>query len=232
MKVDLGEMYGHKISFVVSDVPRIIVDNNIFRIGPKWPLGYEYYLTELYIDDKLIDNGPNGDYFFSDFGYYSNGKESEFCLCICDLIDNELAKIFNIDEMITFALPKEIEEYFLKVLKPKGEKLLKASQDEIIERDKLILDDTLIHISYHRSHNYLLSTEILPESKLLSEIQERLNNNRNYFDIKVFSDFEIDFDWDDFSTTKNYLMPYGELKKLLKIIDKEIANKIEYLEHL
>lgn len=139
LRFDLGERAGHTIAFEVNAVPRLKLNS------PNKE--YKYYLKKLYIDDRLMETGKNDNYFLSEFEYYHNGNDKLFCLSFSDNAAEQLSKIFNVkNDTIRIVLPKDIEDYFINVLNPKGEKLLKATLDgierKIIEKNKCISDET------------------------------------------------------------------------------------------
>lgn len=221
MKFDLGEKNGHTVSIVISDEPIICKSSTTIE--------YKYRLDELYIDNKLIPKGKNGYYFLYDFTYRYNDDKKVFCLFFNYELANEVCKIFNVKKQtIAFILPKEIEDYFINILNPKGEKLLKEElekiENEINEKDRLIINDTVISISYNTTYGYSVRTKVSPKSKLLSKIENKLKQHKSIKKTNYLEKYEVDIDYGDYSINIQYELKYSELKEILEMIDNDIKE--------
>lgn len=219
MKFNIGERQGHEIIIDINEEPLINTSDKKFQ----------YKLNEMLIDGNPVTDEKK--YYYHEFTYKYNGSNKVFCLYFKYEIVETILKKMGIKRNIVdiaLSLPKEVEEYFINRLNPKGETALavelKKIEDKILEEDKNISDDTVISMSHHSSNGYKLSTDVSPKSKLLSDIKIKLNTYHKIFSKDIFKDFQTDYDLGDYSITTYYKLKYSELKKILKDIDLQISD--------
>lgn len=101
---------------------------------------------------------------------------------------------------------------------------------EMDATDAMITESTLIRVTHRTGSNYLVG---LADIASASRIAKRLQKELNEFDRKATAIHELlkpyseGCDWGDYSITEYFAVPYGELVKIIKILEEDFLKKAE-----